>query len=197
MNLRDPQTQKKLLVVLLPLVAAVGYYQFIHAPRALEVESLEMRVESLNSQNTAMRTVVGQYGEDLERRLAIFQEHVSQLEQLIPSREDVPVLINMISARAYDHGVELMRLQPGGENAGEFYSHQSFQMEVTGNYHSIAEYLTSIGSLPRIVRSSGVRLSRAPDAVDTDGGPILQAAFLIETYVMPVPGEAEVQNATS
>jgi type IV pilus assembly protein PilO len=195
MNVRDPQVQKQLLLGLLPVVAAVMYYMLMHTPRVEAADELEMRVETLTSQNNAMQAVVSRYGTDLERRLAIFQEHVGHLEQLIPSREDVPVLINMISARAYDHGIELMRLQPGGETPGEFYSHQTFQLEITGDYHSIAEYLTAIGSLPRIVRSSGINLRRVDGAVTPGGTPVLSAGFRIETYVMPTPGELEAQNA--
>jgi type IV pilus assembly protein PilO len=198
MSLRDPQVQKRLMLGLLPIFAAVLYYQFLHTPRVEEADRLEMRVETLTSQNDAMRAIVARYGSDLERRLAIFQEHVSHLEQLIPNREDVPVLINMITARAYDHGVELMLLRPGAENPGDFYSHQTFELEVAGDYHSIGEYLTSIGSLPRIVRSSQVKLRRTTEAASAtrDRPPVLQAAFRIETYVMPEPGELEAQNAT-
>jgi type IV pilus assembly protein PilO len=198
MNYRDPQVQKRLMLGLLPVLAAALYYQFVHTPRVEAADELEMRVEALTSQNTAMRAVVARYGTDLERRLAIFQEHVNHLEQLIPNREDVPVLINMIAARAYDHGIELMKLQPGGENAGDFYSHQTFDLEVTGDYHSIGEYLTAIGSLPRIVRASAVRLRRTESgATEANERPVLHAAFRIETYVMPTPGELEAQNATS
>jgi type IV pilus assembly protein PilO len=196
MNLRDQQVQKRLMLGLLPVLAAVLYYQFVHSPRAEEADQLEMRVETLESQNNALRAVVARYGDDLERRLAIFQEHVGHLEQLIPSREDVPVLINMISARAYDHGVELLRLQPGGENPGQFYSHQTFQLQVSGDFHSIAEYLTAIGSLPRIVRSSRVTMRPVAGAPAAPGSsPVLEAGFVIETYVMPTEQEGDGPNA--
>jgi type IV pilus assembly protein PilO len=191
MNFRDPQVQRQLLIGLLPVFAAVAFYQFIYTPRSEEADVLEARVETLTSQNNTMRAIVARHGSDLERRLAIFEEHVGQLEQLIPSREDVPVLINMIAARAADSGVELTVLRPGGENPGEFYSNQSFQLEVTGPYHAVAEYLTVIGSMPRIVRSSGVNLRRGTAEAGASGPPTLRAAFRIETYVMPVPGEQQ------
>jgi type IV pilus assembly protein PilO len=191
MNLRDPQVQKKAAAVLVPLALAVVYYVMLYTPRVEEADRLEIRAETLESQNNAMRAIVARYGSDLERRLAIFEEHLQQLEQLIPHREDVPHLINQITEGAAGAGVDLTVLRPGGESPGDFYSQQTFELEVTGDYHSVAEYLTAIGSMPRIVRSSHLRLMRVGTGSDSQ----LRAAFRIQTYVLPAPGESEAQNA--
>lgn len=189
MNIRDPQVQKKALLLLVPLAIAVAYHQVFYTDRMAEVEELEMRVEGLNTQNNMMRTMVARYGTDMERRLAIFREHLGQLEQLIPAREDVPHLINQITEVAGGSGVELTVLRPGGETPGDHYSKQTYELEVSGDYHSVAEYLTFIGSLPRIVRSADLHLLRTEGATTSSGTPRLRARFRIDTYVMPVPGE--------
>jgi type IV pilus assembly protein PilO len=189
MNIRDPQVQKKLMIVLIPLAIAVAYQQLIYSDRAEQITQREIRLETLNSQNNALRTIVARYGTDLERRLAIFQEHLGQLEQLIPHREDVPHLINQITEVAGGTGVQLTALRPGGETPGDFYSRQSYALEVVGDYHSVAEYLTYIGSMSRIVRSAHLQLNRVDGATAASGASLLRAAFRIETYVMPAPGE--------
>lgn len=194
MNLRDPQVQKKALVVLLPLALAVAYQQFYYGDRVAEIERQEMRLEALNRQNNVMRAAVARYGEDLERRLAIFREHLAQLEQLIPNREDVPHLINQIADVAGGTGVELTVLRPGGETAGDHYNRQTYELEVTGDYHSVAEYLTTIGSMPRIVRSANVTLTRGTGET-ARGSAQLRARFRIDTYVMPAPGDEPASPA--
>jgi type IV pilus assembly protein PilO len=189
MNFRDPQVQKKAMLVMLPLALAVAYQQLVYTPRAAELEQLEIRLETLNAQNNALRAVVARYGTDLERRLAIFQEHLGQLEQLIPNREDVPHLLNQITESAGSSGVELVEVRPGGETPGQFYSKQTYELQVAGDYHSVAEYLTTIGSLPRIVRTADVSLQRTDGRSSDRGGALLRVRFRIDTYVMPVPGE--------
>jgi Tfp pilus assembly protein PilO len=188
LNFRDPEIQKKAMLVLVPIGLAVAYQQLYYTARMEQVTSLEMRLESLETQNNALRAIVARYGTDLERRLAIFTEHLAQLEQLIPAREDVPHLINQVTEVAGSTGVELTVLRPAGEVPGDHYTRQSYEIEVAGDYHSVAEYLTIIGSLPRIVRSGNVQLSRVQGSTRT-GAPMLRAQFRVDTYVMPVPGE--------
>jgi type IV pilus assembly protein PilO len=192
---KDSAKQKQLVLLIVPLAAAILYWNFLYSPKVEELGTLEARVERLTAKNNAMRAVVAKHGTELPKRLAIFQEHVQQLEELIPRREDVPVLIHQITQRALDTGVELTVIRPGSEIAGDFYSQQTFELQVRGQYHNIAEYLTAIGSLSRIVRPYDVKLD-VEDRVK-DEPPTLRASFRIETYVMPITSMAEVANATT
>jgi type IV pilus assembly protein PilO len=182
---KDQKKQLQILIGLIPVALAFLYYQFYHSNRVIEVEQLSSHVESLQTQNAASAAIVASYGTDLPRRLAIFQEHIRQLEELIPRREDVPMLIDLITEQAQILGVELTALNPSLEEPGEFYSRQSYELRVSGHYHSIGEYLTAIGSLPRIVRSTQVALSVDGTAPESDRSPVLHASFRIQTYIMP------------
>jgi type IV pilus assembly protein PilO len=187
---RDMAAQKRLLLGVLPLLAAFGYFYFLHSPRAAEAAALETRVEKLTQQNSAMRAVVARYGTDLPQRLAVYEENVRLLERLIPHREDVPRLIYQITENAMSSGVELAVIRPGSEEVGDFYSRQTFELQVLGEYHSVADYLTSIGSLGRIVRSHDIKLSVETPRPNGEASPTLRAIFRIEVYVMPDPIDA-------
>jgi type IV pilus assembly protein PilO len=196
---KDQKKQKLLLLGILPLGLAVAYWFLFHEARAAEADVLQARVELLETQNNAMRVIVERFGDDLPHRLALYEEHVRQLEELIPRREDVPRLIHQITERALETGVDLAVIRPGSEQVGEFYSHQTFELQVIGHYHNIGEYLTAIGSLVRIVRPYEVKLTLDAVQQDRDGRPLLRAAFRIETYVMPDPTDLSkpVKDATT
>jgi len=187
---QDPQKQKLIFMGLLPILFAFGYYYFYHTKRATEAAALQDNVDRLEVSNAGMRQIVGRYGPEFHQRLAVYQAHVGQLEELIPRREDVPVLISQITARAQEIGVELAGLNPAAEEAGTFYSRQSYEVQVLGSYHSIGEYLTAIASLPRIVRSSEVKLNVHTPATEPGESPRLRAIFRIETFIVPDPGAA-------
>ncbi|MEX0908040.1 MAG: type 4a pilus biogenesis protein PilO [Gemmatimonadota bacterium] len=186
---QDPKKQKQLVVAMLPLLLAFAYYQFYHKPRMVEVEAVSVHVEELAAKNAGAQALVATYGEDLPRRLALYQEHIRQLEELIPRREDVPVLIDMITQQAERLDIDMTALNPAAERPGEFYSTQVYELRVLGDYHAIGAYLTAIGSLARIVRPENVNIN-----VENEGGgglPRLSAAFRIQTYIMPAPAGGE------
>ncbi|MBR9990220.1 MAG: type 4a pilus biogenesis protein PilO [Gemmatimonadetes bacterium] len=192
---QDPQKQKLVLLALLPVLLAFGYYYFYHTKRVTEAQTLQDNVDRLEVSNAGMRQIVGRYGADFQQRLAVYQAHVGQLEDLIPRREDVPVLISQITARAQELGVELAALNPSAEEAGDFYSRQSYELHVLGSYHGIGEYMTAIGSLPRIVRSKDFKLNTDQPATEPGESPLLRAIFRIETFIVPDPGTS--QNTAS
>lgn len=191
---QDPRKQKLILAGIVPVAIAALVWYLIYTPRSLEAEEIEAQVETMEMKNAANAAIVARFGTDLERRLSIYQEHVTQLEQLIPRREDVPALIQQITERAQALGVELVMLNPDVEEAGEFYGRQTYNLRVIGDYHSIGEYLTSIGSLRRIVKPDEVQIAVESDA-DDGTPPKLRASFKIETFVMPDPTAPAPESA--
>jgi type IV pilus assembly protein PilO len=181
---QDPARQKLVLIALLPFVGAFAYWYFLHQPKVLDIEALEQRLETLAHSNQTARAIAANGGPELENRLAIYEQHMFRVEQLIPSREEVPALLNSVTARAQSAGVELAGYKPGGEEAGAHYSRQFYDISVLGSYHDVGQFLASIGSLPRIITATGLKLTPRPETA-RDGSQILNASFRIETYILP------------
>lgn len=176
----DPKQQQKLLIGLIPLLLLIGYWYFFHGKRADEVDAQRARLESLEQNNATARAIADQGSPaDLERRLELYEEHMRRLEQLIPSGEEVPDLLNMIATRAEGTRVQLALMRPEEDVAGDYYRRVTYELGVIGNYHAIGEFLAEVGSLPRIVTPIDLRLRRRNE------GSELEAAFRIETYVLP------------
>jgi type IV pilus assembly protein PilO len=81
-------------------------------------------------------------------------------------------------------GIELSLIQPTGAFEAEFYTRRTYELAVLGSYHQIAEFLTRVGSLPRIVSPTDLNLA-VREAETRSGDPRLEARFTIETYVLP------------
>lgn len=182
---KDSKKQLHVLLGLAPFLLGFVYYNYVHTKRATEIDTLTQQVDDLKMKNDAMRAIIARHGTDLPKRIALYTEHVNQLEQLIPRREDVPMLINQITQQAHELGVELAALNPSPEEAGEFYSRQTYELHVLGEYHKIGEYLAGIGSLPRIIRSGEMKISVDTPDPEKQRNPRLRAAFRIETYIVP------------
>ena len=185
----DAGARQKLLLGVL-LLAGLGYLgmNYVYSPRATEHAALETRLQSLQDQNRTARLLVEQGGEAaVEERLAAYRDQLVQVEGLIPSSEELPDLLDAISTEAQRTGVDLALIQPTGAVAAEFYTRRTYDLAVLGSYHDIAEFLTRIGSLPRIITPIDLNVTLL-DEISRDGNPRLEARFSIETYVLPSTG---------
>ena len=187
----DPAQQRRLLIGLVPLLALFGYWYALHGNYVEEHESMTTRLENLETRTTQARMRAPQ-SRQLEEQLVKFEQHIERLEQLVPRGEEVSRLLNQISEEADQIGVSVARFSPASTNEGAHYNRRTFEMTVHGTYHEIARFLTEIGSLPRII--TPINLSVIPYNMQrTRGGraqQVLEASFVIETYVLPEPQAA-------
>ncbi len=184
----DPAKQKRLLLGILPFVLVVGYWHFLHGDYTHEVEQMETRLERLERSNTQARLRESE-GRELEERLVQFERHILRLEQLVPRSEEVSQLLNQIHQRAQQVGVDVARFTPGRTDPGPHYNRRVFEMTVMGSYHDIGRFLTEVGSLPRIITPTELRMIVNNNRPGPGDGPMLEASFRIETYVLPDPAD--------
>jgi type IV pilus assembly protein PilO len=193
---KDPQKQKQLLYGLIPLLLAFGFYYFVYTPRAEQITTLQDEFDRLESSNAAAETVMARYGPNLSRQLEIYKEHMAIIEKLIPRRNDIPNLLVAMGEQAQAYDVVWGGFSPALEEPGPYYNRAAYEISVTGEYHDVGAYLAAVGSLPRIVKPTKLRLaevqltSQQEARRPSNAGPLLRAMFQIETYVAPQPGEA-------
>ena len=182
---KDPESQKRLLIGLAPLLLAFLYFQFMHGKKTAEIETLQARYDQLDNVNRAMRPQALTGGAELQQKLALYEQHMKRLEELIPQSEEVPQLLNSMSERAQDAMVDLALMKPEAETPGQFYNEQSDQISTIGGYHEIGRYLAMIASLSRIITPVELKLTPQPQDTLRDGTPRLKADFRIVTYIIP------------
>jgi type IV pilus assembly protein PilO len=187
----DPQQRKQLLYGAAALaLLAFGFYDRVYTPRKAQIAVLETRLETLKTVNTRSRAITRGAEGAMDQQLALYRQQLELAEGLIPSDEELPNLLDAISAEAQRTGVELTLIQPVGATEEQYYTRRVYDMAVTGGYHQIGEFLTRVASLPRIVTPTNLTVAPAAetpgDAPARPGAPAeLEAHFSVETYVIP------------
>lgn len=202
-----PEQRKQLLYggVVLALLA-FGFYTQVYEKRKAEIAALETHLEALTTVNTRSRAIARGAEGDVDQQLALYRQQLELAEGLIPSAEELPDLLDLISAEAQRTGVELTLIQPVGATEEAYYTRRVYDLAVVGRYHAIGEFLTRVGSLPRIVTPTNLTVAPVGSAPaqrgrgapqDPSGAePVeLEARFSIETYVIPSPVTADDARA--
>ncbi len=188
----DPQQKKNLIYggVFLALVA-FGFYDRLYTPRGARIAEMQTRLEALETVNSRSRALTRGAEGQIDQQLVLYRQQLELAEGLIPSAEEVPNLLDAISAEAQRAGVRIHLIQPVSATEENFFTRRVYDMSVTGGYHQIGEFLTRVASLPRIVTPTNLTVApveAAPagaGAAPAGRAAELEARFSIETYVIP------------
>jgi len=96
--------------------------------------------------------------EPLKAQLEEMKQTFGDLLRLLPNRTEIEGLLVDISQSGLAAGLEFQLFKPGGEQPAEFYAIQPIQIRVTGGYHQMAEYVSAVAALPRIVTQHDIAI---------------------------------------
>ena len=184
----DPKQRNALVLGILAAALFYLFWSFWYTPNSTQVDEMTARLEQLDAENRRAQILATRGGAEREERLALYERHLVQLEALIPQSEEVSALLNDVSRVARETGVENASLRPEADETGEFYTKESYALEVYGEYHDIGRFLASIASLPRIITPVNLELTRFQgDRSVLDMEAPVTAALQIQTYILPTP----------
>jgi type IV pilus assembly protein PilO len=183
----NPRDRNLLLIGILAVGLAVVYEQLYWAPKNDELNIVEFRLDTLDSLNRIAKAEVAR-GSATKMKLEgdAFARELSVLRRLVPTENEVPSLLESVSTAARRAGLELVDIQPDGVVNGDEFDTYKYKLGVTGPYHQVADFLTNIGSMSRIV--SPINLTMSPTARTGElrprkGEQFLDARFGVQTYV--------------
>ena len=130
------------------------------------LDIVQTRIDTLASQNEiARKEVASGTATKLKEEAEMYGRMLAVMRTLVPTANEVPVLINSISTSARRTGLDIGDIAPNGLINGDVFDTYKFRLTVTGPYHKIAQLMTNIGSQTRIV--APMNLSLAPSTRDT------------------------------
>jgi len=128
--------------------------------------------------------------ENKQRKAANLKQLKLQLEEmkqtlveqlrLLPNKTEIEGLLVDISQAGLATGLEFDLFKPGAEQPAEFYAIQPIQIKVTGTYHALAEYVSAVAALPRIVTQHDIAIS--PRGKSSNAEVTLSVSLTARTY---------------
>lgn len=181
----------KVATVLLICAAVMGLgYWKLTTPKIEELKTaqsreLELRTEFEGKQQKAANLEV------LKKQLEDIKQTMGELLQKLPSKTQVPDLLQDISQTGLGAGLEFDIFKPGAEQPQEFYVELPIQIQVTGTYHQFGTFISGVAALQRIVTVHDVKIRPAAG----DQGKLMMQATAKTYRYMDEEEEAAAENA--
>ncbi len=108
--------------------------------------------------------------ENKQRKAANYDAYKAQLAQIeqsfgtmlrqLPGETEIPSLIVDISQTGLAAGLQEKLFQPQGEVPKDFYAEKPIKIRLAGSYHEIANFVSGIAALPRIVTLHDIAITQ-------------------------------------
>ncbi len=178
---RWPVMFRSILILIIFVVVSVGgSYQFVYRAKAQllnEAEAKEVELKSIFEDKQERAVLLEAYKEQLRKMTRDFGAMLRQL----PSRTEVPSLLVDISQTGLAAGLEERLFQPSGEIKKDFYAELPIKIRLQGSYHDLAQFVSGLAALPRIVTLHDVSIQ--PDRQEGSDDLILDVTAKTYRYL--------------
>ncbi len=184
-----PREQRMIAIGVIAIALAALYYAFVYSPKADELAVVETHLESLTANNDRAKQEMAKGSVDQLRAQAdAYRGNLEMMRQLVPTGNEVPALLEQVSTAARRVGLDIASVEPEAVIPGETFDTYRYKVRVLGAYHPVAEFLTNVGSLRRIIAPINLKLSPVTGNVGSrarirPGHALLDAQFQLQTYV--------------
>ena len=100
--------------------------------------------------------------------LPAYKEQMEEMEQTfgsllrqLPNTTEVPDLLVDITQAGLGRGLEFALFRPEKEQPKDFYAEMPISVEVRGSYHELAQFVSDVAALPRIVTFGDMSITSA------------------------------------
>ena len=134
-------------------------YKYIIEPEQKILAKLESTEKQLKQTYLSKKELVVNLPAYKQQMLEI-QDRFGVVLQQLPDRTEVPALLIDITQAGLARGLKFEQFKPAATQTKEFYITLPISIIVTGTFHQMAEFVSDLASLPRIVTLGNVSLKR-------------------------------------
>ncbi len=148
------------IILIMAAVAGLGYWYSIR-PSLDTLESVRGKEGALRQEFIDKQRVMANL-EAYRAQLNTMQETFNTMLRELPTRTEMPDLLEDISNTGKKNGLTFELFKPEVEQMREFYAAKSISIKARASYHQLGEFISNIAVLPRIVTLQSVTLSEPP-----------------------------------
>lgn len=145
------------ILILCVVILFVGYWFLIQGELeeydAAQQKEVGLREAFMNKKALAVNLPA--YREQMDEMEQTFGSLLRQL----PNTTEIPDLLVDITQAGLGRGLEFTLFRPEKEQPRDFYAEMPISIQVRGSYHELAQFVSDVAALPRIVTFGDISIS--------------------------------------
>ncbi|MGI9272347.1 MAG: type 4a pilus biogenesis protein PilO [Woeseiaceae bacterium] len=146
------------IVIVFGAVTATGVWFTIVEDKAPQLQRAQQDEETLRVTFENKQRKAANYDAYKDQLAEMEQSFGTMLRQL-PGETEIPSLIVDISQTGLAAGLQEKLFEPQGEIPRDFYAEKPIKIRLSGGYHEIANFVSGIAALPRIVTLHDINIT--------------------------------------
>jgi len=153
-----------LIVLVFSVVMGLGIYWTIIEDKAPQLSRAQEDEQNLRVTFENKQRKAANY-DAYKRQLSQIEQSFGTMLRQLPGETEIPSLIVDISQTGLAAGLQEKLFQPQSEIPKDFYAEKPIKIRLSGGYHEMANFVSGIASLPRIVTLHDISIT--PEAQDS------------------------------
>lgn len=156
------------------LILAAGFWFVVRG----ELENLDVadkredKLKETYKSKVALAVNLPAYKQQMQE----MQQTFGSLLRQLPDTTEVPDLLIDITQAGLGQGLEFVLFKPQKEKPKEFYAELPISIKVRGSYHELANFVSDVAALPRIVTFGDISISAGKRGKNKSDGKLLMSA---------------------
>ena len=194
LNLRNPNTQKSILIAGLAFGVMYAYFNFMYIPRRELAATISSDIRTETDMLARGKRIAANFQtvqDDYSRLMASWD--IAQ--ELLPTQKEMEDLLRAVATEGQRHSVDFLLFKPQEPVEKPYYWDNAIQIKTLSNYHDLGRFLSAVGSLDRIVNITDLKIAayrpnrgRSPNTLEAD--------FIATIYIFKELG-TPAQTATT
>lgn len=160
----SPQVKIGILCGTLALIGGL-FWWFLYTPVSEELSTVREEIDTLKLQ-IAEKVGIAANLDKFEDEVSRLDKELERALRELPDKREIDRLLDRISDKARDAGLEIQLFQPQGERMRDFYAEVPVELEVRGTYHELASFFDEVAHLNRVVNVQDFTLDKPKKGKD-------------------------------
>ena len=152
------------IAIVFVVILGMGVYLFIIEDKAPQLQRVQDEEQTLRISFENKQKKAANY-DAYKAQLAQMEQSFGTMLRQLPGKTEIPSLIVDISQTGLAAGLQEKLFQPQAEIPKDFYAEKPITISLSGGYHEIANFVSGVAALPRIVTLHDISIT--PDSQDT------------------------------